>query len=63
MHHVGANLTFSSLSLLHEAAWRAEETTRHNQTNTYKSIKDAFKSAPEGALFLCLCRRTPLMLQ
>lgn len=53
MHHVGANLTFSSLSLLHEAAWRAEETTRHNQTNTYKSIKDAFKSAPEGALFLC----------
>lgn len=51
MHHVGANLTFSSLSLLHEAAWRAEETTRHNQTNTYKSIKDAFKSAPEGRFF------------
>ena len=54
MHHTGAALTFSSLSLLHEAAWRAEETTRHNQTNTYKSIKDAFKSAPQWALFLCL---------
>ena len=53
MHHTGAALTFSSLSLLHEAAWRAEETTRHNQTNTHKKHQRCVQKRPSvGAFFM-----------